>query len=216
MPFQTDRKLRNSTPAWIAYVFIGLGSLASVAAGQEKCDDSIVHEAEPAASISGEWHFDESENFFAPKKTDPYSEELADNKIESLNEDASTKTDQPQNSTEVSAGNLGQEPISQIGLSLSPQLPTPELKLPPDTPQNFLVTAKNYQWTAPNDYYQNLLFEEPLLERHGVSKKPKLQPIISGVKFFKSSILLPLDIAKGHHKRCDNPLGWGVPGDHCR
>ena len=207
--FVSKPKPRYLFSAWVACIFIGIGTQGSVALGQEKCeDDSILKKIEPVENNPDDSRVDKWEGIFSRGKT-----ELESDEIQSLDDKEDSRTDQAQSS------NLVQRPISQIGLSLNAQLPTPELKRPPSTTENFLATdrtEKNYQWTAPNDYYRNLLFEEPLLERHGISKNPKLQPVISGFHFFKSSILLPLDMAKGYHRRCDNPLGWGVPGDHCR
>ncbi len=111
--------------------------------------------------------------------------------------------------------------LRSIDLTLAPKLQTPDLKPVPNQNAPFQATQsrKLVQWTAPNDVYQNLFFEDPLLERHGINtgvtrfgllRDERLQPVVSGMKFLTSSALLPLDLLKRHHKNCDNPLGWGV------
>ena len=216
MPFQFINKPQYLTFAWIACVFLGIGSLSNLATGQEKCEESVLKKVESAnRDLSGSLH-SEPDNFFDPLPSQQLDGQLANDMIESLEDGP---VDQAQGSTLGLVENVVEQPINQIRLSLDAQLPTPQLKQPSSASRNSFTTEKipkNYQWTAPNDYYRNLLFEEPLLERHGISKHPGLQPVISGFKFFKSGILLPLKMAKGKHKRCDNPLGWGVPGDHCR
>lgn len=111
--------------------------------------------------------------------------------------------------------------LRSIDLTLAPKLKTPDLKPVPNQQDQFqaVQSRKLVQWTAPNDVYQNLFFEDPLLERHGINtgvtrfgllRDARLQPVVSGMKFLTSSALLPLDLLKRHHKNCDNPLGWGV------
>lgn len=73
------------------------------------------------------------------------------------------------------------------------------------------VAIKQYAWTAPGVVHRNLIFEEPLLERHGFHRGETYQPIISGAKFFWRATFLPFDVIKHHHKRCDSGLGWGAP-----
>lgn len=218
MLFQSIGKPQYLNFALIAGVLLGIGSLSNVAIGQEKCEDSVpevLEKFEPANHDAGGALDDEPDEFSASVLSQ-IEGRLENDSIESLDGDS---TGQAQDSPPGSVEDLVQRPISQIRLSLNASLPTPQLKQPPSVSKNSLAEErvnKNYQWTAPNDYYRNLFFEEPLLERHGISRHPGLQPVISGFEFFKSGILLPLDIAKGRLKRCDNPLGWGVPGDHCR
>jgi len=97
---------------------------------------------------------------------------------------------------------------------MSPKLKTPELKRAPFEGKNFATTpttVKDYRWAAPNVVYKNLLFEEPLLERHGVSNNQKRQTLISGVNFYKTAIFFAPTVFNARTKRCDNPLGWGPP-----
>lgn len=209
--------------AWLV-VWIGIVSVCNPANGQEVCEEgSILEKIEPAESsaIDQPASAETTEDYFFAPKANLLPEYALDDDTESSNDEQSPGNEESQNSNLASTASVVQQPISNIGLSLRAPLPTPELKQLPGTTGNLgaiarTPTVKNYQWTAPNDYYRNLLFEEPMLERHGISKHPRLQPAISGLKFLKSGILFPLDVAKGAHKRCDNPLGWGIPGDHCR
>lgn len=73
------------------------------------------------------------------------------------------------------------------------------------------ASFKPYTWTAPGVTHRNLIFEEPLLERHGFHRGELFQPVASGVKFFWRATVLPLDVIKKHHRRCDSGLGWGAP-----
>ena len=108
--------------------------------------------------------------------------------------------------------------IDQIDLSLAAPYKTPKLLPLPRTSATATtpITPKPCYWTAPNVTYQNLLFEEPLLERHGISENFHTQPLKSGLKFFTRGFIAPLDVIKKHHKCCDSPLGWGTPGSYCR
>lgn len=127
---------------------------------------------------------------------------------------------------ERNAGEDPQEPISlpvaaasldQIELSLRPKHSTPTLRpLPGSTSVTTAITPKSCCWTAPDVTYKNLMFEEPLLERHGITGTGCYQSFVSGFRFFARGLVAPLDLIKGHHKRCDNPLGWGTPGSYCR
>ncbi|MFK7769629.1 MAG: hypothetical protein AB8B55_20640 [Mariniblastus sp.] len=119
-----------------------------------------------------------------------------------------------------------QTDLRNIDLSTAPKLATPKLEAVPNQFRNSAATSqtwKSVQWTAPNDVYQNLLFEEPLLERHGIGngvtrlnllKDERLQPVVSGLKFFTAGAFYPLDVLRRRHKRCDNPLGWGLPDSY--
>lgn len=210
--------MRNEFPVkrsrvlfWLACALIGS---ASVASGQEKCDEPV-REIE---AIQSELNAPEGTLF--PKESAFIAGEF-DAQDLSLGSDENENQLEP-NSNLPSSGEVQgyvQTPLRQIGLSLSADLQTPELKPAPRATGNSYATGrtvKHYQWTAPNDVYQCLMFEDPLLERHGVSNCPQLQPVVSGVKFLKSGFLYPLDAFKGYHKRCDNPLGWGTLGNYCR
>ena len=125
-----------------------------------------------------------------------------------------------------------QNDLRQIDLSTTPMLSTPNLKPVPsraavDSIQNnstsSVQTWKLIQWTAPNDVYQNLLFEDAMLERHGINtgltklgllRDERMQPVVSGLNFFTRGAIYPLSVLKRNQKRCDNPLGWGLPSSY--
>lgn len=73
------------------------------------------------------------------------------------------------------------------------------------------ISIKRYTWTEPGVVHRNLIFEEPLLERHGFHRGEVYQPLVSGARFFWRATFLPFDVIKHHHRRCDSGLGWGVP-----
>jgi hypothetical protein len=103
--------------------------------------------------------------------------------------------------------------LSQIELITTTELPTPRPASVPDSGMGDdpLPPYLRFQWESPNDVYQNLMFEDPLLERHGVSRHERLQPAISGARFLKQGALLPGKLILHRHKRVDSPLGWGTP-----
>ncbi len=104
------------------------------------------------------------------------------------------------------------QPIDKIVLSIVPEMRAPTSKLTSDVasilPQ---PVGALFQWEAPNDVYKNLLFEDPLLERHGFSNHERIQPGISGLKFYTQSALFPLNVLRRKQKCPCNPLGWGSP-----
>ena len=61
--------------------------------------------------------------------------------------------------------------------------------------------------------HRRLLFEEPMLERHGVTKRA--QPLVSEARFFTRATVFPLHIVLGNQRRCDSSLGWGTPSRAC-
>ena len=217
MLVQSVRKQRYLRSVWLVLILVGIGGLVRVAPGQEKCEDAKLKHVETPDSDMGDIRVEDSErdsrSDFDRRKSSFSKEEQEKSEIKPLDDLSTTSPRQNSESLQNSA----QRPLDQIGLSLQAELPIPELKRPPNTPNAQTQTAlKRYEWTAPNDFYENLLFEEPLLERHGISTHPRLQRHISGLKFLKDGVLLPLHLIKGNHRRCDNPLGWGVPGDKCR
>lgn len=106
--------------------------------------------------------------------------------------------------------------IEDIDLSVEPVDPTPGSYVRDETnsPPAPEMSPKQFNWKAPNFGYNNLAFEEPLLERHGYSRRPRIQPAISGVKFLANTVVAPLDYVLRRDYRCDNPLGWGTPGSY--
>jgi len=62
-----------------------------------------------------------------------------------------------------------------------------------------------YEWQSPELMHGPLYFEQPLLERFGYSKRPKLQPLRSGVIFFADVVIWPMRLLKvPPHVRIDS------------
>lgn len=100
--------------------------------------------------------------------------------------------------------------LSGKHLSIVPNLESPKFKsvLTEDSfkPE---ITIKRFGWIASGEQHRNLLFEEPMLERHGQTRNELIQPILSGTLFLKRSILIPFGLKK--HQRCESPRFWGIP-----
>lgn len=74
------------------------------------------------------------------------------------------------------------------------------------------ATGKTKTWRTPNLKHRPLYFEDAALERHGQSL-PKLQPIVSGARFFSSVVLLPQKVLATSPRECIHSVGYGRPGD---
>ena len=72
--------------------------------------------------------------------------------------------------------------------------------------------CKTKTWRSPNLKHRPLYFEDASLERHGLGA-PKIQPLISGVRFFSSVALLPQKVIATRPTECVYPMGHGRPGD---
>ena len=60
-----------------------------------------------------------------------------------------------------------------------------------------------YQWHSSDLGYKRLLFEEPRLERQGISRFPPVQLAQSSAAFFSRSLLLPANFLLGRHRQPD-------------
>ena len=118
---------------------------------------------------------------------------------------------------------LPYQPQPQRDEGILSTAPPSDLKIPKavwsagrQMPVTANITLKPFQWTAPGVVHRQLIFEEPLLERHGYNSGHIVQPVVSGARFFWRSALLPLTLSKGRHRCCDSGLGWGAPNaDPC-
>ena len=72
--------------------------------------------------------------------------------------------------------------------------------------------AKTKTWRSPNLRHLPLYFEDASLERHGLGAE-RLQPFISGARFFSSLALLPQQVLVTPPKSCVYPVGHGRPGN---
>ena len=117
---------------------------------------------------------------------------------------------QPQDDEMFSPGILSTAPPSDL------KIPEAVWSAGGHLPMPSRITSKPFRWTAPGVVHRELIFEEPLLERHGYNHGHLVQPVVSGTRFFWRSTFLPLTLLKGHHRCCDSGLGWGVPNaDPC-
>ena len=67
-------------------------------------------------------------------------------------------------------------------------------------------------WRTPDMVHRPLYFEQPNLERHGISKD-RWQPIVSGAHFFTSVVFLPYKVGSQPFSECVYPIGEARPGD---
>ena len=67
-------------------------------------------------------------------------------------------------------------------------------------------------WRTPDMVHRPLYFEQPNLERHGISKD-RWQPIVSGAHFFTSVVFLPYKVGSTPFSECVYPIGEARPGD---
>ena len=70
-------------------------------------------------------------------------------------------------------------------------------------------------WRTPNFSHQTLYFEEPNLERYGISKG-QLQPFYSAYHFFGSVAAMPYSLAARSPNCCTSTIGNCRPGNCCQ
>ncbi len=124
----------------------------------------------------------------------------------------STYDDQPliQRSNEIMAIRLSIEPVGQAPQTVPT---TSELLVPAP------MSTKSIEFGSSDFVYRRLLFEQPLLERHGATRNELTQPLVSGAHFLGRTALFPLDLVIRRNRKCDSSLGWGTPGSpnlNCR
>lgn len=67
-------------------------------------------------------------------------------------------------------------------------------------------------WNSPDMAYRPLYFEDENLERYGNSVG-KLQPFVSGAKFFTTTAFLPYKLGQKSPTECETGMGYFRPGD---
>ena len=72
--------------------------------------------------------------------------------------------------------------------------------------------AKTAMWASPNYCFQPLYFEDVNLERFG-ARHPFLQPALSALHFFGSTIRLPYQVVQSPYHECTFTAGYGRPGN---
>lgn len=63
--------------------------------------------------------------------------------------------------------------------------------LPTGTTREIGMYAMSKEWYAPGFCHKPLYFQDTMLERHGVSRRPCIQPLASGVRFFGTLPIMP-------------------------
>jgi hypothetical protein len=128
--------------------------------------------------------------------------------------------------TVTDGGRLNLPPIStattstdRIGNGSVPRPFFDEAKQP-ETPLPEAVQQRDDQWlwsvysfAAANTFSHPLYFEDVMLERHGHERFPKLQPMISGARFFATVPMLPYLMTIRPPADCEYKLGHFRPGD---
>lgn len=82
-----------------------------------------------------------------------------------------------------------------------------------DLPHSFLDRGLPGTWTvrhwaAPNTFSLPRFFEDRMLERHGHQRHPRLQPLISGARFFGTVPMLPYLMTVSDPCDCEYTLGY--------
>ena len=81
----------------------------------------------------------------------------------------------------------------------------------PYGPDRYGVWAlESKTWIAPVFCHQPLYFEDVMLERHGQERRPCLQPLLSGTRFFSDIVLMP------YHAYLHPPLQERASAGHYR
>ena len=104
---------------------------------------------------------------------------------------------------------------AQTNLQITPIGSHPPLPVPTviDSPRIVQHRGVVVEYLNSDFAHRRLLFEEPLLERHGIgTPRPAAQPFVSGTRFLGHTFLFPFEVIKGHHRRLDRSLDWGNPG----
>lgn len=107
-----------------------------------------------------------------------------------------------------------EKPLRSIALTIEPQTG----KVPVNTAQTWLSKSTHelpyypggnivYYWDAPDLFHRPLYYEEVNAERHGYSRLPVMQPAVSGLHFFASTLALPYQMTVHPPRECVAPLG---------
>ena len=111
------------------------------------------------------------------------------------------------------------KPITQITASIIDK----ELNRPADRSQGLFLEPRpgiarttnitQFNWQASNFLHRPLYFDDTPLERYGQSiKHTRLQPVVSGAKFFGTFAVLPYKMGIDRIGDCVSPLGYYRPG----
>jgi hypothetical protein len=79
-------------------------------------------------------------------------------------------------------------------------------------PSGAAFVGTSFTWTASSLCHKPLYFEDQHLERYGHSWGPRLQPVMSGARFFLTVPALPYEMGLYPPWECIYPLGYYRPG----
>lgn len=129
-------------------------------------------------------------------------------------EDSETASDEfqqvdPEISTLASQAVAMPTPRNVLDLSTSLRTPTPtKINLPAPARPGFARVSKPITLASDRFAHRELLFEEPIHERHGITGRPFYQLTKSTVVFFGRSLFLPGTLIIKKHLSCDSGEGW--------
>ena len=100
-------------------------------------------------------------------------------------------------------------PHDVLDMSTSLRTPTPtKINLPAPIIPSLGPTSKQITLACDRFAHRELLFEEPIHERHGIADRPFHQLTKSTIVFFGRSLLLPGTLITKKHLRSDSGEGW--------
>ena len=134
-----------------------------------------------------------------------------DPSIENIGEAIDSLLDGDENGIEYQVGRFVPQMPSIDLLNTTPKLGTPpddrETLSQAQTIQRFTST-KVVGVTTDEVRYRSLLFEEPQLERYGLTETPRTQPARSAAKFFVRGVFFPLAYLKNRHRGEESNKNW--------
>ncbi|MCA9175615.1 MAG: hypothetical protein KDB14_14120 [Planctomycetales bacterium] len=111
------------------------------------------------------------------------------------------------------------QPVTRIAVGARTELPVPRDRSEEVFGESLddrggarAVDEAHVHWVAPNLHHNTLYFDEPMLERHGVTVAPLLQPALSTAHFFGAALTLPYRIGVDRPGELFYTHGYGRPG----
>lgn len=141
-------------------------------------------------------------------------------------------SDEPQDPGANSVLKVVPRELIQQGLKpLSAELPDTKVRsglLPPDASEGFFDKKEartttirggnwapiHYHWLASDLTHRPLYFEDAALERYGQTRRPLLQPFVSGARFFMTFPVLPYAAGVNPPRPAISTLGYYRPGNN--
>lgn len=116
------------------------------------------------------------------------------------------------------------EPEPHMGVPVTVDIRPPDGAVPKNrAPNSWEATRKFpsgrkwgdlfYSWVSPGICHRPLYFEEVNLERYGLTRAGRFQPLCSGAHFFGNAMLLPYRVIAEPSCQCTYVLGHHRPGD---